>query len=620
MNPDSSEQEKQLTRELRSILFRRLPEVFKDPSNDDTEKFPITARRVQELAPSTWERDPPGALILVMRQAVSLLPEDAIPGGAISWRRVGELLFGFVRLPPKADGVRHNYSDYRSSAATEARLSVVPRTFQRNVVVPLREKIARILLDLTYDDIERGSSPRFEEVIESDIPDIVDRPATLNQVRDAISTGHRVVCVWGEPGTGKTVLTDVAARAIGSPIITLRAGNPDVLRDDITDALVTEGMEPTNWSETYSRATLKRILGGEDERLRSRVVVIDNVEDEELIWQLVPRRPSIPVLITMRSKPQSPDVQTVEVEDFTEDQACAFIRNRLDSASDAETTTLARVLGCRPLALDHATRFVRESRDISVPALIDELATNVTAGLDLVADRRNQTTRLVALYKVVLASVLSDDVARPVLDNFLAVTGKSGMSDRELLAFFMQSRAGGALDRIHFRAGLRALVPLGLIRESGKLLVMHPLSYEILRDLRGALPFEIEARYLKYVSSPEVADLLPQGNLDRGSAYAWLMSQVLEAGKQGLPEGWQLLHMVDDYTWIAVRSDQDGTYTVRYEVYPTCVYKWDYRTSVRAQVEPVERAQLFDAARQYYERVQPLVRHYQNWVEEGKLS
>jgi hypothetical protein len=610
----------QLADELRLIIARRLPETFKDPNSSDAEKFPITKRRIEELSPAVWERDPPGALLVVARQAVRSLSDEKMPDTDISYRRAGEVLFGFARLPPKSDGTRYTYADYREIVGKEARLSGVPRTVQRKVIVPVRLLVARALLDLTREQVEQDLlfdliHERAPSASTGDV-NVIERSSYQSQVVEQLRLGYRIICLWGEPGTGKTVLAGMAASALNAADVTLRAGDADILRDDITEALIAEGMEPTNWSDSYSRAMLKRRLSGENGEPRSRIVVLDNVDDEDLIWQLVPRNPAVPVLVTMRTRPQSADIHTVEIEDFTEDQARIFIINRLDGISEDEARTLARVLGCRPLALDHATRFLHESPDVDVPTLIDKLATSVTGGLELVADRSNQTTRLVALYKIILSSVVPDDVARPVLDSFLGITGKSGMSDRELLAFFMQSEPGGALDRIQFRAGLRVLVPLGLIHENGKLLVMHPLTYEILRDLRGELPFGIEARYLAYVSSPEVADLLPRGNLNRGSAYAWLMSQVLEVGRQGLPAGWQLLHVVDDFTWIALRAEEGDSYTVRYEVYPTGVYKRDYRTGMRTKVESDEAAQLFSAAKQYYARVQPLVEHYQSWADE----
>lgn len=147
---------KDLATELRWIAQRRLPETFKDSNSDDTdEKFPITAQRVQELEPERWERDPPGALIAVMRRAIaSLVADETIPNCAISWQRTAAILFGFVKLPPRADGQRVNYDDYVAQAEEEARFSGSTRDFRRKVTAAVRQQIATILLDLIPEHVQ----------------------------------------------------------------------------------------------------------------------------------------------------------------------------------------------------------------------------------------------------------------------------------------------------------------------------------------------------------------------------------------------------------------------------------------------------------------------------------
>lgn len=623
-----------LCKELSDLAERTLGNAFKQAGDqDEREKLPILADLIKGIVgDDRWRRSPSQAVSDIILEAIGGMPEKVTgraPGSPREAtgtnagvgkpeRKVAELLYGWAdELPVRylEDGTEagRTYKDNFLPAALElAGLEFASKRTQGRLTAVVREDLAYALLDL-YE--HRPTAP--DEVL-------IERQDYLERVRQAVTSGHRVVCIWGEPGTGKTVLADMAARATASPVTTLRVGNPDVLRDDITNSLISEGMEPTNWSDSYSRAMLKRRLSGQDGRPRCRVLVIDNVDDEELIWQLIPETPGIPVFVTMRSKPQSPKLHPIEVEDFDEAQASAFISHNLSGLSDDETRSLTYVLGYRPLALDHATRFIRESPGMSVRELIDRLTLKRTDSLSLVMDRADRTKQLVTLYKLILSSVSANDAARPVLDTFLGITGKSGIGEVEELAFFLESDAGGSFDRIHFRAGLRALTPLGLLRENDTHLMMHPLTYEVLRDLRGAVPFEIEARYLSYLASPEIAELLNRETYDpaklrEGWQAAFLRAQTLMAANQlELPDTWVAVYMVDDLTWVAIREHRESgsttTYIVRYEIYPHGLYKLDYRTGERSTPGSDELRQLGEAGGRYQDMAQRVAADIARWA------
>lgn len=439
----------------------------------------------------------------------------------------------------------------------------------------------------------------------TDDPPLIDRREYMDVIQAYIDADQLLVCIWGEPGTGKTVLAEQVVRTLAQnePVVRLRAADPDILRDDIVDLLIAEGMEPTNWSEPYSHSMLRRAL---ESLPRCKAVILDNVDDEELIWRLVPKSPHVPVLITMRNEPQTADIKKLELHDFTEQQACIFIDRYLNDLKDKERLALARVLGCRPLALDHAVRFVRYTDSVTVHDLIVKLATSVAEGLDLLTHPADHTRNLVILYKLILEGVAGEPTTQHVLDSFLAIAGKGGMEDRDLLYFFMQSGLGGASDPIRFNSGLRALAVRGLLREErhqgrrngDRLLVMHPLTYDLLRDLRAPVPFEIEYRYLEFLTSDEVEESFT-GSISSGIAHAWLRRQLLGiASKLDLPHHWKSFSNIDDRTWIAVcRQDEKVVnrageivvpdYIIRYELYPGYVYKLDYRTGERHQLDPL---------------------------------
>jgi hypothetical protein len=315
----------------------------------------------------------------------------------------------------------------------------------------------------------------------------------------------------------------------------------------------------------------------------------------------------------------------VELGDFTEPEACHFIASNLSGSDDTEVLALARLLGCRPLALDHAVRFVRDADDVALGDVITTLAMSVTDGLNVITDPTEKRRNLVLLYKMILSSIVSEGFVGQVLDTFLAVTGKSGIFGNERLFVFMGSEFWRSQDRVHVRSGLRALSSKGLVREirltipgraartsdSTRHILMHPLTYEILRDLRSAVVFRIENDYLGFLSSPQVADAIQRSvdgvaRLTSGLASAFLVHY--ESSLMELPSGYDHFHCIDEYTWVAVLSSgdkDDPAYIVRYEVYPHGVYKLDYRDGKRMPIEYHEAVQFASLVQQYQERVLP---------------
>lgn len=615
-----------LADELRGVLGRRLPETFKDPASHDVdEMFPITARVVQTLEQHIWDRDPPGALIAVMRQGAANLPDVVFPDATITWRYLAETLAGLrSETAPRADGSRHTYDSLHKEIYTKF-FNASATTFKRRIR-DMRLMLARILLELESGAIEsqENSPPSLVD------PTLIDRSTYTDYIRSYVDAGHLIVCIWGEPGTGKTVLAEQAAILIAQsrPILKLRPADANVLRDDIVDVLITEGLEPTNWGDSYCRAALRHALSGQP---KSGVLILDNIEDEELVWQLIPKLPPIPVLITMRNEPQNPEIKKVELFSFTEKQACAFITGYLNNSDEAGTLALARVLGCRPLALDHAVRFIHQSSDVTIHDLVTKLRTNITEGLNLVTSPADHARNLINLYKAILAFVVYDQTALRLLDNFLAVAGKGGMEDRELLYLFMQSEFGGSSDRVRLAAGRRTLAMLGLLREESShghrtkpLLVMHPLTYDILRDLRIPVPFEIEYKYLEFILSRRAESVIP-GQVTSGTSLAYMKHRIMDiVSELNLPTGWKTIHAVDESTWMAVREQPEGVdsdtgeittsdYIVRYELHSdNSVYMLDYRTGERRKPDDFEAQQLAQAIQLYHGAVKPFLREIQD--------
>ncbi|MGH7866074.1 MAG: hypothetical protein ACREP9_00245, partial [Candidatus Dormibacteraceae bacterium] len=492
----------------------------------------------------------------------------------------------------------------------------------------IREDLADVLLKMEREAIERrGRSAEVPQGTDQDIslvadPTLISRDQYImmvaQQVVHADNRHFNCVCIWGEPGTGKTVLVDQVVRALHSePVAWLRAGNPDILRDDITDFLITEGLEPTNWSDSYSRSQFKRRLSKSNpQRLTTKTVIIDNVEDESLIDQLVTSDPGVPTFLTMRHRPHDPRIKHVELEDFSEAEACTFIRRHI-SGSATDVRALARVLGCRPLALDHAARFIREAPDITLRELLQALTVDLQSNLALVTPAEQPEQNLIQLYKLILASLAGDQSALDVLRAFLAIAGKSGIEHRGSLLLFMQHHPREPHDRLYYYAGLQTLARLGLLREDvdprdadNVILVMHPLTYRVLRDLEAPTIFPIEADYLDVLGNFEIDEHEPRQELQRAEAMAQLRAWAGLVGRHIAPEDFTYFGMVDEETWVAIREapDEHGVlqpYTVRYEVYPHGVYQLDYRDGRRSALNSTEADQLHALISAFYKAVMP---------------
>lgn len=490
-----------------------------------------------------------------------------------------------------------------------------PDTFRRIDKNGKEPEYLRQIATAVESIIERlGNSALRSPALEPS-SDLVRRTSYLDEIRELIDAGHIIIGIWGEPGTGKTTLaSQVAFDLERGSVLTLRAGDLSMLKDDTVDALVVENQQPASWTESYCRGALKRIIG---EGPQSGVVVIDNIDNEEFIWQLIPAKPKIPVIITSRKRLRNERIQAIELHDFTEAEASDFIQSRLSNCGKGDAKVLANILGLRPLALDHVTLFIQESPGIDPPDLIDKLATSIRA-LALATPPTNGALNLIQLYKMIYDSITRDETIKKVLDCFIGLAGSGGSTFFSLMYYFIGTEYGGNVDRVQLSSGLRTLAEYGLVRQSGLHLVMHPLTYGIMYELSIYTNLHYQGDYLLFLADPDATSINDESTtIENISEHARdLQKEAAACGLHLLPE-WFLITCLDQHSWAALRifRNEDGQtalYVARYEVHPQGIYKVDSRTARREPIELMEGRELHRVihlyegkARQHYLESQP---------------
>jgi adenylate kinase family enzyme len=643
---------KALDAELEAIAERLVARVFGASGSDmkTLEPLSITNLRpiIEELAGKLWEAGRPvEALESTLKQAISKLegkfgaPPDRPE--LISKKEAALRYFnldGSPDLPgvnpvdvydPRWEHIGGKlYYKVLASLAEAANLDREQKTFSTHVR-KLRRELAETLLDLeVFPAEEHAFAPvlRFQQ--SNQYVPIVDRPEYIDRLQALVDAGQKVISIWGEPGTGKSTMAEQFARKLAgdtppliihcAPMVTAITPEAETFGRDLANALVAEGVDSTKFSK---EAWFSRLCEQLTEQPRSNVLVLDNIETNEQIAQVVQAQPKIPVIMTMRNRPSSSEIARERLDNFTEPQALEFIKRQLPDEEDENAKALAHILGCRPLALEHAVRFVREFPDISVGTLVHALATKVTGTLSAVTPLDEVERNLARLYERILASLEGHADVQAALDSFLAVVGGSGVGYREMVYLFMQSEVGGLHDRLHFRSALRELGRLGLVREPQNVmrrqpqesglaerpqLAMHALTYAILRDLRGTGTFALESRYWDWVLQGGHQALPEDDTNAHEHAYLALLQWSLRAASGGLPRGWASFFCVDERTWLALmEADSDdesvSTYLVRYAVRPNAVYKLDYRIGRWSSMDGQEASRLFLLITMYYERI-----------------
>ena len=135
-------------------------------------------------------------------------------------------------------------------------------------------------------------------------------------------------------------------------------------------------MELQPWPETLpeqAQATLEAW-----ERGGTRLVVLDNVEESQVVQEWLPKMHNCTILITSRQHDWPPDLglSLLPLDSLPRADSLVLLRKlarRLERSSNAELEPIAERLGDLPLALDLAGRYLYDRRILSTSGFLEEL-------------------------------------------------------------------------------------------------------------------------------------------------------------------------------------------------------------------------------------------------------
>jgi len=96
------------------------------------------------------------------------------------------------------------------------------------------------------------------------------------------------------------------------------------------------------------------------------MVVADNAEDARSASAFLPDGEGGQILVTSRSRDWGGTVQVIEVDVVGEDEAAEYLLRATGETDRAEALSLARALGCLPLALEKAAAYLAQSPGLSL--------------------------------------------------------------------------------------------------------------------------------------------------------------------------------------------------------------------------------------------------------------
>ncbi|MEU3198800.1 hypothetical protein [Streptomyces sp. NPDC006996] len=503
-----------LVDELGKIFKRRLPETFKDPNrrNDDNEtdveEFKVTAEIVEALQPERWAIDPAGALIVVVRQAVSQLPRShpdlKLDFEKLTLREAAEVLCGLVSIDTSSGDTRPSYGDYLKIVKRKGRFYGSNSTRDLSRVV--REVIAAKLLkmwkesaatqDVPSKPLEPSSNPSSsaleaqEEPTPTALNPFVQETVETPYVRrdeyhrsfsELVSAGHKVILLAGDSGNGKSRLAkEIIAEA------TQKDMRQSLLldADDASSLLSSVVRELSRLDVAASSDWMLALLSLMNTERAPKFILLDNVTHWRTVQDIVKAAGRCIVVATSTRDVFAGTMPCarVDVDSMHHSQSVIMIETLLGETEQRnQAKELNTALGGKPLAIEQVCAYLSVDGLGSVPNFLGELHTNAAEAMRLPVGDPQRT--LTAVYESTLAALRAGGSPSPA---YWLTCIVSHLADTpipvEVLEQAFKSR-GESISHGSFVRAVRDLQLRKLIKHHDGNIVMHSLTQGVLRSL-----------------------------------------------------------------------------------------------------------------------------------------
>ncbi|MBW8484528.1 tetratricopeptide repeat protein [Actinomadura parmotrematis] len=482
--------------------------------------------------------------------AASPPPLRALLGEAVALMGVEELrapaaaLFGVSR---ETFGKAWPYR--LETAARRHPKNPAPNTFRqgRNYVGLIIEELTAALAAL---DAPAVPAPPAEARI--------DRPEALAEAGRLLS-GTRLLWLWGEAGTGKTVLArQIADRVRGPrPAAQIRLGNSRVTESDVLAALAHGDADASSWSAAACRRHLRGMLA--DGRALG-AVIMDGAGDPDRVREIVPPDPRVPVVVTARTHPPAP-FAGMRVGAYGPAETAAAIGALLPGLPAGDRDRIAAAVAHHPLVLDRVCRYLAADPGRTVPDVVAALSADTSGTLDALDALSGAAERLSVIHRRTLEELRADapDAVRVLAA--LVWTAGEGTVPKDLADDFLRHLFPGPAGALTVAAAEAVLSRWALVAVEADAFVMHPLTARILQRLLAGSCQEVLTAFFAFLrAAADVPGRRPARLIGRELA----MFDGTFGDSWGRAGSWLAL---DEKVWLAERRTGPPRIE-RYEVLP----------------------------------------------------
>ncbi|MGW1772124.1 hypothetical protein [Streptomyces sp. NPDC002104] len=392
----------------------------------------------------------------------------------------------------------------------------------------------------------------------------IPRAARLAEAQTLLRGPGKVLWIWGEPGTGKTVLAQQVAQRIRThlPQVTIRLENSRVAEADVLSAVGHDDVDARSWSRAACRLYLRKMLA---EGRSIGAVVFDGVTAEAALWELVPDALRVPLIVTSRRRSDHAAAAALHVGAYSPEEALAVVGGLLPALPAPDAERLAAAVGHHPLVIDRICRHVLGVSGPSVEDVSGALVADLLATLDSVDSMSGTGEHLSRVYRRTLATLRADtEFTVEVLTALLWISSK-GTVPKDLADDYLRHRFPGAVGTLRVSAALRVLARWAILSEEGEAFVMHPLTAVILQGLLADSFDDMVAGFFSYLRE------LDPGHTSRLTAEIHRELLVMDHVLRTFWEGDQSLLCLSESVWLWL--DHTGRRRpVRYEVTSEAVF------------------------------------------------